>query len=153
MSSVFPTHHLSIGDLILSTHPSMISTVLGSCVSVCLYSRKHKVGGMIHFAMPNAPENVPSSQAFRYGNLAIAALIEELRTLTGEASRTFEAKVTGGAAEIGGQPSSLQAGPGNVQIAREILSRFEIPITGEDVGGSLGRKVRFYTEKIGRAHV
>lgn len=145
MKPVPKTLHLSIGELIVSSEPAVISTVLGSCVSVCLFSRAHGIGGMIHYALPNAPSAVMHEESFRYGDLAIPSLIEELVRLTGEDPSHFEAKLAGGAAEINGQVLNIQAGPVNIKIAKEILAHYRIRIIGESVGGSLGRKVLFHT--------
>jgi hypothetical protein len=45
------TIHLNIGELVVSREPVVISTVLGSCVSVCLYSKTGVGGGMTHHAL------------------------------------------------------------------------------------------------------
>jgi two-component system chemotaxis response regulator CheB len=53
---------------------------------------------------------------------------------------------------LNGQPSNLQAGPENIEIAKMLLARYHIPIIGEDTGGSAGRKVLFHTH-TGRLQV
>jgi two-component system chemotaxis response regulator CheB len=101
---------------------------------------------MIHYALPHAPADVKHEESFRYGDLAIPSLIDELCRMTGASPSQLVAKITGGAAETSGQPSSLQAGPLNIEVAKSLLARHRIPIVGEDVGGSEGRKVLFHTD-------
>lgn len=145
-----PLYHLHMGELIVSPKPVIISTILGSCVSVCLFSKKAGMGGVIHYALPEAPLQSLVKDGFRYGNIAIVSLIEELQCITEDDPSSFSAKIVGGAAEIAGGPlSNIQAGPGNIEIARQILSHYGIPIVGEAVGGSEGRKILFHT-KTGR---
>lgn len=107
---------------------------------------------MIHYALPRSPEGVPAAEAFRYGDCAILCLIEELQALTGEPADRFAAKIVGGARDPKGVQAGVAAGPGNVEVARSLLLRHRIPIVGEDVGGSSGRRVIFYPD-TGRLQV
>lgn len=45
-------YFLEPGYVYLASQPTVISGVLGSCVAVCLYDRKRRVGGMNHFRFP-----------------------------------------------------------------------------------------------------
>ncbi len=42
------------GDFVACQGEEMIVTVLGSCISVCLFETKLKMGGMNHFMLPEA---------------------------------------------------------------------------------------------------
>ncbi|MBL7554729.1 MAG: hypothetical protein JNM24_02820 [Bdellovibrionaceae bacterium] len=145
MNTQEPTFHLSIGEIILCTEPSVISTVLGSCVSVCLYSERKKMGGMIHYGHPKSFSNFGQPIDFRYGEVAIPALIEEFACLTGETPSTFTAKIAGGASELVVGKSNYDIGLENIKVAKRILAQYRISITGEDTGHTLGRKVLFFT--------
>lgn len=145
MNAVEPTFHLSIGEIILCPEPSVISTVLGSCVSVCLYSDRKKMGAMIHYGHPKSFSNFGQAIDFRYGEVAIPALIEEFAQLTGESPASFTAKIAGGATEIVIGKSNYDIGFENIKVAKEILSSYGISITGEDIGRTTGRRVLFYT--------
>lgn len=84
MNSGLKTHHLNIGELIVSEGPIAISTVLGSCVSVCLFSLKSPAGGMIHYALPLAMQRIEPDEGLRYGEIAIPQLVRALQEITGE---------------------------------------------------------------------
>lgn len=147
------TEAIQIGDLIICEEPTVVTTVLGSCVSVALYSESKQVGGLIHFALPEAPKNPEPESSFRYGDLAVTYLIEQFCALTGEHPTALKAKVAGGAAEEKTIKSKdLLVGEKNIKIARKILNEHGVPILGEAVGGKVGRKVRFETH-TGRLQV
>lgn len=133
---------LNVGELIVSAAPVTVTTVLGSCVSICLFSRNGKGGGIIHYALPHVPSRVAKDEALRYGEYALAALICELKKLTGEEVSAFQAKIVGGAADE--RADAPQAGSENILLARQMLADAKIPIIGEAVGGSAGRKVIFH---------
>ena len=50
---VSSNYFLKPGYILIASKPTVISTVLGSCVSVCLYDRKRGAGGMNHFQLPS----------------------------------------------------------------------------------------------------
>jgi len=139
------TYYLKIGEIIICPEPSIISTVLGSCVSVCLFAKRAGIGGMIHFVHPKALTLKNQAGNYKYGEYAIPALIRELEKLSGVPAQSFTAKIVGGANEIYGDKVKYDVGSENIKIAKEILSQFKINIISSDVGGMDGRKVRFHT--------
>ena len=143
MSSL-PVHHLGIGDIIIASEASIISTVLGSCVSVCLFSAAKKIGGMNHYAHPRPTLREPQDD-YRYGRFAIETLIHEFAAITNELPSEWTAKIVGGAQENAALHKSFDIGHSNIEVARETLASFGVPIVGEDVGGQRGRKVRFHS--------
>lgn len=138
---------LNIGQIIVVEDPSIISTVLGSCVSVCLFSPVKKMGGMIHYALPHQFDHNLDEDPLRYGDQAIPILIEEMKKLSLGPVGALKAKIIGGANCLvrasGGGFNNI--GEQNIQMAREILARHHIEVIGEHVGGEVGRKVYFHT--------
>jgi chemotaxis protein CheD len=139
-----PPHlSLKVGELIVSDRPFVVSTVLGSCVSVCLYSPSKGVGGIIHYALPHELRALESEEDYlRYGAHAIPLLIGRAQALIGGGRAPLLAKLVGGAAVCS---STVDIGGGNVKLARELLQEFGIPLMGEDVGGILGRRLQFHS--------
>ena len=70
---VSSNYFLKPGYIVIANKPTVISTVLGSCVSVCLYDRKRSAGGMNHFQLPSIGKSEDATA--RYGNVATLALI------------------------------------------------------------------------------
>jgi chemotaxis protein CheD len=118
----------------------VITTVLGSCVSVCLWDPHARVGGINHFILPMGG----SAQSPRYGNHAIPMLIERVLAC-GANHEDLLAAVFGGASVLSGSsPAGAQPlGLRNVEIAMELLRRAGIAVVRQDVGGRAGRKLVF----------
>lgn len=133
-------HYLFPGTLFVHRQPHLVTTVLGSCVSVCLWNQTAQLGGINHYLLPlwNG-EGLPTP---KYGNIAITSLIEKVRTLSGPRDKLF-AKVFGGASMWERAEGLLAVGQRNIEFALETLETHRIPILGSDLGGSHGRKVIF----------
>jgi chemotaxis protein CheD len=138
------TVYLHPGDSIATHVPTAVKTILGSCISVCLWDCERAVGGMNHFVMPRcaARTEVPG----RFGSLAIPRLIDAMVEQGARATR-LQAKVFGGASMVpGSQARPNHVGVQNIKVASEILERAGIPVIACDVGGGQGRKIVFYTD-------
>jgi chemotaxis protein CheD len=137
--------YLQPGGLVVAAQPTEVTTILGSCVSVCLWDERLRVGGLNHFLLPSAPKGQVSSA--RHGDAAIPMLLRDLERL-GSQRRNLRAKVFGGA-HVAGAPAG-SAGPTlgqrNAELARRLLAEAGIPIIAEDLGGTVGRKLRFRTD-------
>ena len=144
-SLVKENYFLKPGFIFIATRPTVISTVLGTCVSVCLYDRDRKVGGMNHFQLPHMGEKNKSTA--RYGNVATVALIH-MMIGDGSELRHLEAQIFGGAYNSSVSPKDI--GFENIMVARRALGKKRVPIVSEDVGGDKGRKIVFdtYTNEI-----
>jgi two-component system, chemotaxis family, protein-glutamate methylesterase/glutaminase len=144
--------HLKVGQVVVAEDPAIISTVLGSCISVCMYLPGYNIGGAIHYALPAIRNDQDLiKDALRFGDQAIAILIDELEAASGCARSSFKAKIVGGA-DIAAHSSSISVGPDNIKIARRILQQNNIEVIAQDVGGKAGRKMLFHTD-TGRLQV
>jgi chemotaxis protein CheD len=133
--------YLHPGQLVASAEPMTVTTILGSCVAVCLWDSHNGVGGINHFLLPDAPAGDRSSPRFAGG--ACAQLLESVLKL-GAAQSRLVAKVFGGSWAL--MPTRGEAlGWKNVKAARVFLDEWGVPVAGEDVGGRVGRKLRYET--------
>jgi len=121
--------YLQPGSIHVATEPTLINTVLGSSVAVCLWSPT--VAGMNHFILPGGGHE----DSYRFAKHALPTLLEKLTDMGAGRDEIFAA-VFGGASSLGRQ---------NIGAAREFLSRHDIPIIRHDVGGEEGRKLTFRT--------
>jgi chemotaxis protein CheD len=129
--------------LFASARPYYVTTILGSCVAVCLWDPGCRLGGINHFLLPY--QATSSSPSFRFGNVAIQRLIDELLGL-GSAEQDIQAKLFGGACLVGArQADDRSLGGQNVDLARTLIDQHGIPVVAEDVGGNRGRKLIFCT--------
>ncbi|MEW6378419.1 MAG: chemotaxis protein CheD [bacterium] len=131
-------YFLEAGSLYLATRPALISTVLGSCVSICLWDKRKRIGGMNHYVLPVVHDN--QEVTTRFGNVATPLLIKMMQE-EGSVLADLEAQVFGGARTV--RNISTNIGRENVNMARKILNHFGIQIVSEDVEGQLGRKIVF----------
>ena len=137
-----PKHLLYPSDIYVSKTPCIVSTVLGSCVSVCLYDQVLKYGAINHYILPQW--NGLDLMTMKYGNMAIIRILEELLKI-GSKHENLTARVFGGSEVLTGISSSFHIGERNIEIALEILNELGIPVILLEVGGDKGRKVIFNT--------
>ena len=137
-----PTHMLYPADIFANKSPHVVSTVLGSCISVCLHDPVLGQGAINHFVLPHW--NGSDLATMKYGNMAIIRILEEMLTLDSR-YENIVAKVFGGAEVLTGMPTKFHIGRRNAQIAAEILKEFKIPVLCSEVGGNKGRKIHFNT--------
>lgn len=115
---------------------AVISTILGSCVSTCLWDPEARVGGMNHFLLP---KGIRGQGTESFGANAMELLINAMIHL-GAAKPRLRAKVFGGAAMRKG---FTKVGEMNGQFVLDYLHKESIPCDGHSLGGDLARRVEF----------
>ena len=139
--------NLKPGEIHVAQEPTLITTLLGSCVSVCLYSRQDRIGAMSHSVLPY-PQYRTLRLDVRYVECAIEKMMEDIRALGVPGSR-IEAKVFGGAEMFQRSGNEVRfariVGDGNMAAARKFLEAKRVQVVSECVGGNMGRKVIFNT--------
>jgi chemotaxis protein CheD len=137
------TTFVHTGEIAVTSTSTLMSTILGSCVSICLWDPRTGAGGMNHFLLPDQVSNGMSTP--RFGNVAVTALLSRLELL-GARSAGLQAKIFGGASVLDNGVAHREAlGARNAELARVLLTLAGIPIVAEDVGGTRGRKLIFRT--------
>lgn len=121
----------------------VISTVLGSCVSVCLFDEVAGLGGANHYFLSSA-----DGQSASYGAVAMEHVINGLMRLGAEKSR-LRTKVFGGALMKEGLSD---IGKKNAQFALNYLQTERFPIVAMDLGGFSARRLHFHPT-TGKARV
>lgn len=136
------THYLYPSTLFAARTPTEVSTVLGSCVSVCLYDPLGKIGGINHYMLPVwGGEGLASP---KYGDIAIDKLIQKMLSLGAKRSN-LQAKVFGGA-DSRRETNVFKIGERNCQAAFSVLAELSIPVVSSHYGGELPRKLIYLTE-------
>jgi chemotaxis receptor (MCP) glutamine deamidase CheD len=133
---------LAIGDVAVSVEPADLTTVLGSCVAVCLHDPTLRAGGMNHIFLPSSPDGEDSSR--RYGVHAMELLINNLMR-EGCDRRRLVAKAFGGA-NLFGQNVETSVGTKNTKFVREFLTLERIPLVAEKLGGQRPLSIHFQTD-------
>lgn len=140
----YSAHYLLPATLFVTKEPNMVSTILGSCVSVCLWDFNYGIGGINHFMLPlwNGKELASP----KYGNIATMILFERMLDI-GCRRENLVAKIFGGGDILNITSNQFNIGERNIEIARENLKELNIKIVGTSVGGPHGRKIVFDTRK------
>jgi chemotaxis protein CheD len=141
-ATILLEHFLYPSTIFASHQPTRVQTILGSCVSVCLYDNHLCIGAMNHFMLPwwNG-QGLPSP---KYGDVAIKKLIEKMLSL-GCARENIVAKVFGGADQHALGQGTYNIGARNITTAETLLDQERINILARSTGGVSGRKVLFHT--------
>ncbi|NOZ69200.1 MAG: chemotaxis protein CheD [Deferribacteres bacterium] len=140
------THFLHPGAIFAVKEEYIVTTIVGSCIAVCLWDPVLMIGGINHYmlALWNG-EGLPSP---RYGNIAIPKLIEKMLML-GCNKNNLKAKIFGGASLINSSSGLLNVGTRNIMLAEDMLKEEKLPIISRDVDGNFGRKIIFNTKTGG----
>ncbi|WP_410218961.1 chemotaxis protein CheD [Paracoccus sp. (in: a-proteobacteria)] len=130
--------HVVQGEHAIHDDPSvMITTVLGSCVSACIFDPLRGIGGMNHFLLPDSG---PGGADIRYAAAAMEVLVNGLMR-RGVGRGQLRAKLFGGARMMAGLPD---IGQRNADAARRFLQDEGIPLIASDLCGTQARRVRFW---------
>lgn len=125
-------------DAVADSETMIISTILGSCVSVCLWDPAARVGGMNHLLLPELKE--AGNPMNTTGAVAMERLINRMVRLGAERT-LLRAKLFGGSSMLSGM---TDIGERNIAFARRYLSVEGIPCDAESVGGDRARRIRFW---------
>ena len=131
------------GGMKVSWKPMEVTTLLGSCVSVCIWDRRLKQGGINHYMMPYW--NGSGLASPKYGNIAIQKLFDSMLYI-GSQKKDMVAKVFGGASVLNTNECIFNIGERNIDIQYKLLSELGIEVVAKSVGGDKGRKLIFNTE-------
>jgi len=140
-----PLVRIHIGGYHASRRPSVIYTLLGSCVAVCLFDPVRRIGGMNHILLPGEADLKHFDAAARYGINAMELLINSIMRLGGLRSR-LKAKVFGGAHTLNTIPEAYSMGRRNVEFTMEFLEKESIEVLNQDVGGHQSRRIYYHTD-------
>lgn len=137
------TYYLYPGYIFFSKEPYKIVTVLGSCVSICLWDKKNMFGGMNHYIYSDFRKTEGKGIS---GSVAIPHLIK-LMLDNGSKLENLEASIVG---EASSEVLSSDVAVQNVKFARDSMENYRIKINYVNTGGFKGRKITFdnYTGKV-----
>lgn len=129
------------GEFYVSNEDELIGTLLGSCISVCLYDSTRGIAGMNHYMLPGKilKKDIFTDRSARYGITAINELINEMLK-NGSRKCDLVARLFGGGHVI----SSVKSGNipnDNIRLARVMMEMEDISIEESDVGNGCARKL------------
>ena len=135
--------YLRPGEVLVPRNPVLVSTLLGSCVAVTMFSPGSGVGAICHAMLP---DNAGENENLRYVDTAVRYIHRKIMEYG--AKDDIVVKLFGGAQVLALEnyaPARLTIGEMNVARAEEILNQLGLTVTNVDIGGCYGRKLYFST--------
>ena len=150
---------VGMADLNICKAPNVITTLgLGSCIGLVFYDPVTKVGGMVHYMLPDSTKVRNNSNIAKFGDTGIEELYKRVIAAGANKSRLV-AKIAGGAKmfEVSGLSEVVNIGARNTEAAKLKLKQLGIRLVAEDTGLNYGRTVElhcdtgeFYIKSVGK---
>ena len=135
---------VGIADMKFTNNPDdvLITYALGSCIAVAIYDHKAKVGGLLHFMLPDSSLDADKARGnpSMFADTGVQLLFKSCYGLGAE-KKSIIVKVAGGASILD-NTNYFRIGEKNVMALRKILWRNKVFIDGEDTGKNFNRTVK-----------
>lgn len=134
---------VGMADLKVAKAPDTLTTLgLGSCIGLTLYDPVMKIGGMVHYMLPDSTKIKNNSNIAKFGDTGIRELLRQMLA-SGASQRRLVAKIAGGAQmfAISGNSAVGNVGERNAEEAVLMLRELGIPLIARDTGLNYGRTV------------
>lgn len=140
---------VGVGDCKVTADPlsELVTYALGSCIAVVIWDPATRVGGLLHFMLPESSvdrQTQGREHPYRYADTGTPLLFRESYQ-QGANKRRLVVRLAGGAAVVDDN-GLFNIGKRNYAALRKILWRAGVLIHAEDVGGSISRTVRLEVE-------
>ena len=134
---------VGISDMKVSNKPGdvLITYSLGSCIGLAIWDPVAKVGGLLHYMLPDSSldKEKASAKPFMFADTGIPRLFKETYKFGAEKGRLV-VKVVGGS-QIMDDAGVFNIGKRNYMVLRKIFWKNKIMIVKENVGGIANRTV------------
>jgi chemotaxis protein CheD len=141
-----PSVYLHPGEVHLARTPTILKTLLGSCVGATIWDPRAGLGALCHGVLPRSPRQVSPTEGYRYVDFAIRDLLRRFESLGARRSE-LQVKLFGGAdvLPVGKGNAKPTVGRQNLETALEVLREEKLQAIASDLGGTLGRAIQFHT--------
>lgn len=121
----------------------LVTHALGSCIGVCIWDQALKIGGLLHYMLPDSRQSNERAQnrPYMYADVAIPLLFKQAYAL-GAIKKSLTVKLVGGA-QVMNAADMFNIGKKNFLAARKILFKNNVMIAASEVGGTTHRTVHF----------
>jgi len=128
------------GELYFGRAPTIISTLLGSCVAATLWHPEKKIGGMCHIVLPEA---INGKCDMKYGDCAIGEFAKQAikyQTRT----KDYKIHLYGGSDMFPDmkKQTGMKIGDRNIEKTEELLKLYKFRVDEVDTGGTTSRKIK-----------
>jgi chemotaxis protein CheD len=148
------------GELHIARQPTLVTTVLGSCVSIIFFNPRRKIGGICHAQLPGEEylncsctekcpvrcySATPKTNKFRYVTCSFRYMLHRFMTF-GIPQDEIEVKLFGGSTTFKGGVNYKSVGQQNIEVSMQIINEHRLKITDKNVGGVSGRRIYFLSD-------
>lgn len=140
-----PIVYLKPGEFFFAEKPTMVTTVLGSCVSVIMFNRRFAMSAICHALLPSG--DCSDDEGYRYVECSLERMLKSFARFD-VTRRELEVKLFGGSDILSSQRSEGRLktiGRQNIEAALAIIEAEGLNLVSSDVGGSTGRKLFLFT--------
>lgn len=139
------THNIYLkpGEVVVARKPVLVSTILGSCVAVTMFSPNFGFGAICHAMLP---DSAGRREDLRYVDTALLHIYR--KAVEYGVAGNLVVKLFGGARTLvvgEDEATGCSVGEQNVARALEVVSTLGLAVAGADTGGLVGRKLFFCT--------
>ncbi len=135
---------VGISDIKISNNLSdtIVTYALGSCIGIAVYDPIARVGGMLHYMLPDSTldERKARDNPAMFADTGIPSLFKACYSLGAEKKRMI-VRVAGGASILD-DTNFFRIGQKNIMAMRKIFWKNNVMITTEDTGANHNRTVR-----------
>ena len=136
---------IGVADCHVTNDPSniLVTYALGSCIGVSIYDPVARVGGLLHFMLPEAPADAAQTgkNPYMFADSGIPMMFREAYG-KGALKGRLRVRVAGGA-QIMDEQGVFNIGKRNCLAMRKIFWKAGVMVQAEDTGGTLPRTMRF----------
>lgn len=135
---------VGVSDMKVSNDPDsvLITYSLGSCIGISIYDSVARVGGLLHFMLPESKldESKARNNPFMFADTGIPALFKAAYKL-GALKQRMKVVVVGGA-QVLDQKGFFNIGKRNHMAVRKIFWKNKVMTDYEEVGGNVNRTIK-----------
>ncbi len=120
----------------------LVTYSLGSCIGVAIYDKIARVGGLLHFMLPESSLDLEKAKVnpYMFGDTGIPLLFKEAYKL-GAKKQRMRIVVAGGS-QILDQTGFFIIGKRNHMAVRKMFWKNNVMVDFEEVGGSSNRTIK-----------
>lgn len=134
----------AISDIKISNNADdvIITYALGSCIGITVYDPVAKVGGLLHYMLPDSmlDEQKAREKPAMFADTGIPLLFKSCYAMGAEKKRMIVSAV--GGASILDDANFFRIGQKNIMAMRKIFWKNNVMIKAEDTGSNYNRTVR-----------
>ena len=139
---------VGVADIAVTDDPTarVVTYALGSCIGVTMYDPDLRVGGMLHFMLPNAKSSPDKAEArpAMFGDTGIPMLFDALLEMGAKRDRLIVCAA--GGAEIIADNGHFRVGSRNRTLLRKLFWKNNILLAGEETGGTVSRTLTMHMD-------